>query len=169
MASCLFLTRRQRDVVQRLVDGMTAREIASDLAISIYTVHEYIRSARDRVDARTTEHLVARFVSQDLHRPSRSRWTDDDDQALRSGQAWPVSDVADALGRTPAAVWQRKTRIGIVRSRKRRWTDDDDQYLRDHTTIPITTTAARLGRSYFSVATRRSALGLANTKRNKKS
>jgi DNA-binding CsgD family transcriptional regulator len=53
------LTRREREVVSLLAEGLNGREIAETLFLSPETVRTHVRNAMDRVGARTRAHLIA--------------------------------------------------------------------------------------------------------------
>lgn len=52
------LSRRERDVMERLIDGLTNKEIARDLQISPRTVEVYRAGVMDKMHAANLSHLV---------------------------------------------------------------------------------------------------------------
>lgn len=59
------LTRREREIAHLVVAGMSNREIADHLFISVRTVESHIYQARAKVGARSRRDLGARFVEQE--------------------------------------------------------------------------------------------------------
>jgi DNA-binding CsgD family transcriptional regulator len=60
------LTRREREVVQRVALGATTRQIASDLFLSPATVRSHIRNAMTKTKAHTRAQLVAIVLGDGL-------------------------------------------------------------------------------------------------------
>lgn len=58
------LTPAQVDVVQRLTDGTPRKLIAEDMGISLVTVHNHLKNARQRAGAKTTFELIAEAVRE---------------------------------------------------------------------------------------------------------
>jgi DNA-binding CsgD family transcriptional regulator/ketosteroid isomerase-like protein len=54
-----LLTRREREVLALLADGLSAEEVAGILTLSPLTVRTHIRNLRDKLGARNTVHAVA--------------------------------------------------------------------------------------------------------------
>lgn len=63
------LTRRERDCLQGLADGLSAKEIATALGISPRTVEHHIARAQTKMQARTGAQAVARAVALRLIAP----------------------------------------------------------------------------------------------------
>jgi response regulator RpfG family c-di-GMP phosphodiesterase len=59
------LTRREREVVTLLAQGLNGQEIAETLFLSPQTVRTHIRNAMERVGARTRGHLIAVALAGD--------------------------------------------------------------------------------------------------------
>lgn len=58
----MHLTPRQKDVLERIVQGHTAKEIARSLHIGIRTVEAAYRNLREKARARNAAHLAALAV-----------------------------------------------------------------------------------------------------------
>jgi DNA-binding CsgD family transcriptional regulator len=64
------LTRREREMLSLLADGLTATEIAGQLVLSRETVKSHVRNAMLKLGARTRTQAVALALQQDeLSRP----------------------------------------------------------------------------------------------------
>jgi len=61
------LTPREEDVMERLLDGKTDKEIAADLRLSRYTVSQHVRAILRKLDVAGRGELLA------MHLPRRSR------------------------------------------------------------------------------------------------
>jgi DNA-binding CsgD family transcriptional regulator len=61
------LSAAERNVVDKLADGMTAKQIADGSGRSIYTIRSHIRSAKGKTGARTIAQLVATRVGSREH------------------------------------------------------------------------------------------------------
>ncbi len=57
------LTRRQREVLRMIADGLTGTEVAEQMVVSPETVRTHIRNAMSRLGAGTRAHAVALAVS----------------------------------------------------------------------------------------------------------
>ncbi|MDR6198850.1 DNA-binding CsgD family transcriptional regulator [Microbacterium sp. SORGH_AS428] len=66
------LTRREREIAHLIDEGMSNREIASRLFLSVRTVESHIFQARRKIGARTRREL-GRFVTRGLS-PQNDRW-----------------------------------------------------------------------------------------------
>ena len=53
------LTRRERDVLERLAEGRHTEEVAALLHVSPHTVRSRVKSVLRKLDARNREHAVA--------------------------------------------------------------------------------------------------------------
>jgi DNA-binding NarL/FixJ family response regulator len=60
------LTRREREVLRLLADGLANDAIGGELGISVETVRTHIRKAMDKLDADTRTHAVATALRQSL-------------------------------------------------------------------------------------------------------
>lgn len=49
----LGLTRREREIVQMIAEGMTTGEVAAELVLSHYTVRTHVRNAMRKLDVST--------------------------------------------------------------------------------------------------------------------
>jgi DNA-binding NarL/FixJ family response regulator len=78
------LTRRQSDVLVGMVNGLSNREIAEQLMISLNTVKSYIRSAYDAIGVTTRAQAVVWAVEHGLRQPCREEQT--------TGAHWPRWD-----------------------------------------------------------------------------
>lgn len=56
------LTKREKQILQRLANGKTAPEIAADFGTSMDTVHTQIKILRSKYSARNSAHLAALAV-----------------------------------------------------------------------------------------------------------
>ncbi|HQO98704.1 MAG TPA: helix-turn-helix transcriptional regulator [Anaerolineaceae bacterium] len=65
------LTPRQGQVLQALADGLTTKEIARRMGVSVRTVRWHIAELKTRVGARTREQSVSRAAALGLARPRR--------------------------------------------------------------------------------------------------
>jgi DNA-binding CsgD family transcriptional regulator len=66
------LSPRELEVLELLRGGLTPKEIAGLMQLSIWTVRDHIESAKGRFGARTTPQLVA-FFARMRDRPRTSR------------------------------------------------------------------------------------------------
>jgi DNA-binding CsgD family transcriptional regulator len=64
-----ILTRREREVIDLIAQGLTHREAAASLGISRKAVDNRLRSARARYCAVNTNHLIAMIYSKDTQKP----------------------------------------------------------------------------------------------------
>jgi DNA-binding CsgD family transcriptional regulator len=53
------LTKAQTEVLRSLSEGLTMKEIAADRRVSIHTVHEQLRLAYRRLDAKGSNNAIA--------------------------------------------------------------------------------------------------------------
>ena len=60
------LTKREREVVARLAEGLTSHEIARELQISNHTVDWYINGLQDKMKAKNRQHVVAQAFRRGL-------------------------------------------------------------------------------------------------------
>lgn len=60
------LTRREREVLHLVVDGLSTKEIAAKLDLSFDTIHDYLRNLRIKLDAKSMADLVCRAKDQCL-------------------------------------------------------------------------------------------------------
>ena len=58
-----MLTPRQVEVAQLAADGLTARQSAQRLGLSVRTVEAYLAAARKRVGAASTSELIAKTAA----------------------------------------------------------------------------------------------------------
>jgi two-component system response regulator DctR len=61
-----YLTARQTEVIELLMQGLIDKEIAERLGIGLRTVKELKIQARERFGARTSCELVAKYLRQQL-------------------------------------------------------------------------------------------------------
>lgn len=66
MATGSPLTLRQLEVLQCAVSGLSGKQIARALGISVRTVHEHLARMRQRLGAQTDRELIARAVASGL-------------------------------------------------------------------------------------------------------
>ena len=60
------LTRREREILQRLVDGLTMKQIAGALNISYHTVGNHLRNVYRKLHVRGRSSAVAKALQEDL-------------------------------------------------------------------------------------------------------
>ena len=60
------LTRREREILQRLVDGLTMKQIAAALNISYHTVGNHLRNVYRKLHVRGRSSAVAKALREDL-------------------------------------------------------------------------------------------------------
>lgn len=60
------LTRREREILQLLVDGLTSRKIAERLGIAYHTVSNHLRNVYAKLHVRSRSAAVARALREDL-------------------------------------------------------------------------------------------------------
>ena len=53
------LSARERETVNRLARGMSAKEIAADLDVSLSTIHTHLRRVREKLELASTDALLA--------------------------------------------------------------------------------------------------------------
>lgn len=59
----MSLTKRELEILQLLVDGLSRKQIACRLKISLPTVYFYIHQAKYKIGADTPEQMIARAIS----------------------------------------------------------------------------------------------------------
>lgn len=62
------LSRREEEVVGYLADGLSAKQIAHIMDISIFTVRAFIRTAKMRTEAESTAQLTAMWAAENTRR-----------------------------------------------------------------------------------------------------
>lgn len=60
------LTKREKDILQSLVDGNSYKMIANELDISINTVRQYIRSIYEKLQVHSMNEAVAKAIRQNV-------------------------------------------------------------------------------------------------------
>jgi DNA-binding NarL/FixJ family response regulator len=60
------LTKREREILRLLADGMRNEQVARQLSISPLTVRTHVRKAMDKLEADTRTHAVARALRESL-------------------------------------------------------------------------------------------------------
>lgn len=63
------ISRRERQVLEELVEGKEFKEIARTLSISVATVTEYAGSLRNKFNTRSLRSVVARAVAMGICKP----------------------------------------------------------------------------------------------------
>jgi DNA-binding CsgD family transcriptional regulator len=63
------LTRREREIMSLLAEGLTTQQVAGTLFLSVLTVRTHVRNAKEKLGARTTYHAIA-IALQDGDDPS---------------------------------------------------------------------------------------------------
>ena len=58
------LTRRQQDIMERIVTGQTEREVAKQLGLSYHTIHEHVRKAYAKLGLKNRVEAVNRFLGE---------------------------------------------------------------------------------------------------------
>ena len=58
------LTSTEKEILQLLANGWTAREAADEVRLGVRTVERYIENLRLKMDAQNTPHLIARAFSK---------------------------------------------------------------------------------------------------------
>ena len=58
------LSQTEKQILEMLAHGWTAREAASHINLGVRTVERYIENLRLKMDARNTPHLITRAFSQ---------------------------------------------------------------------------------------------------------
>lgn len=58
------LTKREREIVQLLMQGKQPKDIRQDLCIERRTMYTHLRHARDKAGAKTTIELVAKVARE---------------------------------------------------------------------------------------------------------
>jgi DNA-binding NarL/FixJ family response regulator len=56
------LTRREREIMHLICDGLVVKEIALHLHVSTHTVKEHLKNASKKLGARNGKHAVALFL-----------------------------------------------------------------------------------------------------------
>lgn len=67
------LSRREREVLQLIAEGLETAAIGEELDVSPDTVRTYLRSARSRLGARTRPHAVALALDRGIIDPVYAR------------------------------------------------------------------------------------------------
>ena len=62
----LALTRRETDIIERIANGYSAKEVAQQVRIAPRTVERHIENARHKLGAKNTAHLITRAVMTGL-------------------------------------------------------------------------------------------------------
>jgi len=57
------ITTRERDILDKICQGLTAKEIGASLNISTYTVDSHRKNLIQKFNARNTVHMVVRALS----------------------------------------------------------------------------------------------------------
>ena len=57
----LVLAPRERQVLEQLVNGLSQKEIAAELAIGVSTVNTYIQRIYEKLHVRTRREIIARY------------------------------------------------------------------------------------------------------------
>ncbi|MCL4151486.1 UNVERIFIED_CONTAM: hypothetical protein GTU68_050582 [Idotea baltica] len=57
------ISKREKEIVELLAQGLTQKEIANRLFISIRTVETHIKNCTQKLDARNTVNLISIYVS----------------------------------------------------------------------------------------------------------
>jgi len=60
------LSPRQAQIMYRICQGMLAKEISGELAISPHTVKAHLKAAKRRLSARTLAHAAVKFSDEKL-------------------------------------------------------------------------------------------------------
>jgi DNA-binding NarL/FixJ family response regulator len=60
------LTKREREILRLLADGMRNEQVAAELTISPLTVQTHVKHAMDKLEADTRTHAVARALRESL-------------------------------------------------------------------------------------------------------
>jgi DNA-binding NarL/FixJ family response regulator len=60
------LTKREREILRLLADGMRNEQVAAELSISPHTVRTHVKKAMEKLEADTRTHAVARALRQSL-------------------------------------------------------------------------------------------------------
>ena len=60
------LSPRQAQIMYRICQGMLAKEISGELAISPHTVKAHLKAAKRRLNARTLAHAAVKFSDENL-------------------------------------------------------------------------------------------------------
>lgn len=63
------LSRRERDVLELMVSGMTKRDMAQRLSLSPHTIDQHVRRIYSKLDVHTRGHAVAKAVGERLVSP----------------------------------------------------------------------------------------------------
>jgi DNA-binding CsgD family transcriptional regulator len=56
------VTRREHEVLRLVSDGLTPKEIAAHLHISVHTVKHHMKNASSKLKAQNGKHAVALYV-----------------------------------------------------------------------------------------------------------
>jgi PAS domain S-box-containing protein len=87
------LSRRQLEIVALLADGLTTREIAERLVLSVQTVNQHVKNIEARLQARNRAHAVSIAHGRGLLRPSAAAPAPD-----QRGDAALVGEAVDRAG-----------------------------------------------------------------------
>lgn len=93
------LTSRQAEVLECAASGLSGKQIARALGISIRTVHEHMARMRHRPGARTDSELIALAVAAGLVRPDAQRFAR---SATVPGPQWADGDRSSGRAQHPA-------------------------------------------------------------------
>lgn len=65
-ATCFQLTGRESEVLQLIASGLSAKEVAQELAIAPCTVERHIENVRLKTRTRNRAHMVAYVIGEGL-------------------------------------------------------------------------------------------------------
>jgi DNA-binding NarL/FixJ family response regulator len=104
------LTRREREVLQAIADGLTADEVAERLTISTHTVRTHVRHSMEKLHARTRIEAIMTALRRSLiimPLPRTSEFSDGTSARLEAKvQRSPRGDRAAASEASPAGDFQ---------------------------------------------------------------
>ena len=123
------LSKREREIMDLLAQGLTGEQVAEKLVLSSETVKTHIRNAMSKLEASTRVHAIAIALREGFIQPPRraqGSTTRADDERAAAGCATTcaccstiVSGFAEVLAGRPGDLRRRPARVRLPHPRRR--------------------------------------------------